>query len=163
MLFGLEADDVIGLLATGKYADRHVVVSTDKDMQTLPCALFNPNKDVRPRRVRQVQADIFWMTQTLTGDTTDGYPGCPGVGPKKAAAALAEASPNMASLWETVVRTYDERGRTEEDALVQARLARILRHGDFDKQNMEVKLWHPTHPTTIPLAETLPAPSGDPF
>jgi hypothetical protein len=34
--------------------------------------------------ITEAQADRFHMIQTLTGDVTDGYPGCPGIGPVKA-------------------------------------------------------------------------------
>ncbi|NIP35027.1 MAG: exonuclease, partial [Thermoplasmata archaeon] len=34
--------------------------------------------------ITKVEADRFWMKQTLMGDKTDGYDGIPGVGPKTA-------------------------------------------------------------------------------
>ena len=83
-------------------------------------------------------ADRFHLYQTLVGDQTDNYKGCPGVGPVKAETALG-ANPT----WASVVGCYEKAGLTEEDALVQARVARILRHGEYNKMTCEVKLWTP--------------------
>ena len=42
---------------------------------------------------------------------------------------------------DTVVEAYEKAGLTEDDALVTARLARILRAEDYDGVN--IKLWEP--------------------
>jgi DNA polymerase-1 len=153
----LEGDDILGLLATHPKPKRcpgkRVVVSIDKDMQTLACRLYNPMKpDLGTRTISQHDADLFWMKQTLMGDTTDNYPGCRGIGPKRADELLnpihesyleASVEEHLAALWECVVAAFNNRGFTEADALVQARLARILRHGDYDYKTNEVKLWKP--------------------
>jgi DNA polymerase-1 len=65
------------------------------------------------------------MYQTLVGDTSDGYPGCPGIGPVKAEKVLG-----MPPNWQDVVGAYRAAKLTEADALVQARVARILRYGE---------------------------------
>ena len=80
----LEADDCMGILSTHKtlVPGERIIVSNDKDMQTIPGLLFNPAKDKKPRRISELEADRFFMYQTLVGDTTDGYPGCYGIGPK---------------------------------------------------------------------------------
>ena len=46
-------------------------------------------------------------------------------------------------LWKGVVETYFTKGLTEGDALIQARLARILRHEDYDYKKKEPILWTP--------------------
>lgn len=154
----LEGDDILGLLATNPKArlcpGKKIVVSIDKDMRTLPnTRLFNPNKpDLGTRTISVHEADLFWMTQVLTGDTTDNYPGLKGVGPKKADElllpiheALLDASPeeHVTALWDAVVGAYETKGQTVDDALTQARLARILRHGDYNFKTNEVNLWKP--------------------
>lgn len=148
---GLEADDVMGILSTSDRYAGAVVVTLDKDLQTVPCTLFRPGKDIAPRRIRVPMADRFWMLQTLMGDPTDGYSGCPSIGPKRAEAILADAGLNLHDQWRAVVKTYESKGLTEEDALQQARVARILRRTDYDKDNQEITLWHPSHPTTLSL------------
>ena len=42
-----------------------------------------------------------------------------------------------------MVRPFKKAGLTEDDALVQARVARILRAEDFNFETQEVILWNP--------------------
>jgi DNA polymerase-1 len=137
---GLEGDDILGILATHPSAIRgqKIIVSIDKDMKTIPGYVWNPDKDAEPVFYSTEEADYWHLYQTLTGDTTDGYPGLPGCGPKGAEKVLEDPS------WKAVVAAYEKKGLTEEDALVQARCARILRTTDYDFKKKEVKLWCPT-------------------
>ena len=139
----LEADDVMGILSTHPklILGKKIIVSEDKDMKTIPGWLYNPRKDKKPYRVTKEAADRYHLYQTLIGDATDGYKGCPGIGPKKGEAVLDGAEPH--EWWDAVVETYESKGLTEEDALVQARVARILRAVDYDFKNKEVILWEP--------------------
>ena len=43
-----------------------------------------------------------------------------------------------------VVKTYEKKGNGISDAILNARLVRILREGDYDYTTGEVKLWNPT-------------------
>lgn len=165
----LEADDIMGILSTDPtlVKGKKVIVSEDKDMQTIPGWLFNPEKDKKPRLISEEQADYFHLYQTIVGDTTDGYTGCPGAGPE-AAVKLLEAplrwTPyqhvfkrgprkdtaetrwtlgESCSRWEAIVGLYEKHGFTEEDALVQARVARICRTSDYDFKRKQVILWTP--------------------
>jgi 5'-3' exonuclease len=142
----LEADDIMGILSTHQriIPGKKIIVSIDKDMKTIPGWLFNPDKDDFAREIGPDEADYWWMYQTLMGDSVDCYPGCPGIGPKKAEKILRAAlDHDQHSMWDAVVDTYTARGYTEADALLQARLARILRHTDYDFKTKEVKLWKP--------------------
>jgi DNA polymerase-1 len=131
----LEGDDVMGILATnGSIEGETVIVSEDKDMKTIPCLLW---RNAELERISEEQADYFHLYQTLVGDTTDGYGGLRGVGDKRATTLLEEPT------WETVVGAYEKAGYTEEDALVQARVARILRASDFNADKQEPILWTP--------------------
>lgn len=137
---GLEGDDVLGILATHPKLHRgeKIVVSPDKDMRTVPCKLW---WDGQMRVVDAAAADHWHLTQTLTGDRVDGYEGCPGIGEKRAERILTTAAhPN---LWGTVVSTFEKAGKTADDALLQARLARILRAEDYDFKNGVPILWTP--------------------
>jgi 5'-3' exonuclease len=134
---GLEADDVMGILAT-KPGDREsIIVARDKDMKGVPAKVWDGLKFTN---VTEDEADYFHMYQTLTGDVTDGYKGCPGVGPKGAEVILQTPRPN---LWGAVAHAYEKKGLTEADALLQARLARILRWRDWDSKKKEPILWTP--------------------
>jgi DNA polymerase-1 len=138
----LEGDDVLGILATMN-PKSSFIYSADKDMKTLPCALWSQDDRIVYHN-NELVADWWFMLQTLTGDTTDNYKGCPGIGPKKAQDILGE--PGMApieDLWPRVVKAYEKAGLTEDDALVQARCARILRHTDYSPEEGAVKLWTP--------------------
>lgn len=144
----LEADDVMGILSTSRSIIKgtKVIVSEDKDMQSIPGLLFNPRKDTEIRQISEEEADKYHLYQTLIGDATDNYKGCPGIGPVKAEKILmwAENDQRLGStLWERVVDTYESKGLTEEDALVQARVARICRASDYNFKRREVKLWQP--------------------
>lgn len=140
---GLEGDDVLGILSTSEKIIRgqKIIVSMDKDFETIPGYFWNPEKDKGPQFVSSEDADRYHLLQTLTGDPTDGYPGCPGYGKVKAA-NLLDSTP-VADRWMAIVAAYEKKGLTEEDALVQARCARILRHTDYDFKKKEVKLWRP--------------------
>lgn len=73
----LEADDVMGMLATQPSKLRKIIVSQDKDMKTIPGTLWT-GKDLL--EITEQEADYWHMFQTLVGDTADGYKGCPRVG-----------------------------------------------------------------------------------
>lgn len=150
---GLEADDVMGILATKPGPTKRIIVSQDKDMKTIPATVWDGEDLVT---YSESEADYWHLYQTLTGDTSDGYKGCPGVGPKKAEALLQNAAVFAADNWKVVVATYVKCGLSEEDALTQARLARILRWSDWDPENKQPKLWSPdgqqytaAHPTVV--------------
>lgn len=146
----LEADDVLGILATEEGDTDDVIVSIDKDMRSIPCRLWNPDKPMDGiESITEEQADRFHLQQTLEGDRVDGYPGCPGIGKVRAARILdAVDDPDSESwyftAWGAVVDAYEGAGLTEDDALLQARLARILRAGEYNPRTGEVDLWNPT-------------------
>lgn len=139
----LEADDVMGILATSDQiiGGKKIIVSEDKDMRTIPARVYNPRQpqlgvlDISP-----LDADRFHMYQTIMGDPTDGYPGCPGAGPKAAEDVLFE---DRANLWDCVLHEYCSRGYTEDDAILQAQLANILRASDFNLKTKGIRLWQP--------------------
>jgi 5'-3' exonuclease len=165
----LEADDVMGILSTEPApGDDRIIYSADKDMQTIPGLLFRPLGDNPELQVVTLEeADRYHLYQALMGDSTDGYAGCPGVGPKGAAEALDwqsgvesyvhtfKAGPRkgasevrwrpvqMDRPWDIVVSLFEKAGLTAKHALVQARLARILRHGEWDGAAI---LWNPPAP-----------------
>lgn len=130
----LEADDLLGILATRTPGS--IIVSPDKDMQCIPGKLYRQGEimDISP-----MEANYFHMHQTLTGDPTDGYPGCPGVGAVTAKKILAGTPETW---WTSVLQAYQKAGCTDDDALMNARMAYILR--DENYVNGEVKLWEPS-------------------
>lgn len=139
----LEADDVMGLYSTGKKVEGDkIIVSSDKDMRTIPGLLFNPgHEEDGVVRISREEADYAHAMQTLTGDRVDGFAGLPGCGPKKAEKILAGLK--QSEWWGAIVKAYATKDLTEEHALLQARLARILRNGEYVLKTKEIKLWTP--------------------
>ena len=128
----LEADDSLGIYAT-KY-EGNIIVSPDKDMRQIAGKLydFNETVDITPE-----EGAKWHLIQTLAGDNTDGYSGVPGIGVKRAEKIFEEKG----YTWQAVVETFKEKGMTEDDALTNARLARILTVDDYDSEKKEPILW----------------------
>ena len=145
---GLEADDLLGVWATDPMfhaGSKKIIVSIDKDMQTIPCYLYNQNHpELGVKNISRREADLFHLYQTLVGDSTDGYPGCPTYGPTKSKRLLDSIVHDEESAWDKVVGAFEGQGKTAEEALVQARLARILRVENYNHKNGKVRLWNPT-------------------
>lgn len=131
----LEADDCVGILATTYPLT--IAVSGDKDFKTIPGRFYNWLTG-EYTKVTKEQADRFHLYQTLIGDIADNYRGCPGIGPVTANKIL-----DKDCSWEAVVKTFEDKGLTEQDALVQARIARILRSTEYDMETHTIKLWTP--------------------
>lgn len=148
----LEADDIMGILATHPtlVPGEKVIVSEDKDMGQIPGLWFNPRK-AKLRRVTAEEGELLHMTQALTGDSVDNYKGCPGIGAVRAEAILDQwYGPEADEVYKAecawrfgIVPAYKAKGLTEEDALVQARVAKILQFTDYDFKRKEPKLWNP--------------------
>lgn len=173
---GLEGDDIMGILSTKPSlvdCDHVIICSPDKDFNTIPGEFFwmdIKGKDHELKIVTEEEADRWHMLQTLAGDTTDGYGGCPGMGMDTASAFLDEpymvyqeervlkSGPRKGevelqwkkrpleageSLWGAIVALFNKAGLDEAYALQQARVARILRASDYDFKNKAPILWEP--------------------
>ena len=166
---GLEADDVLGILSTWKgLKGEKVIITKDKDLQTIPGLHYLSHKEeLGVFEVTEKEADDWHLIQTLTGDTTDGYGGCPGIGIETAKKIIEEphgwepyehtfktgkragesetrwAKTEVNTVWEAIVSHYAKAGLGEGEALTQARVARICRASDYDMKKKEVRLWTP--------------------
>lgn len=167
----LEADDVMGILATWpafRPGKRKIIVSEDKDLKTIAGAwLYNPAKDEEPSYTEPADAYRYFLSQVLTGDQTDGYTGCPGIGadtaeailtepygweqyehtfksgPRKGTSELRWQKREVGSVWEAIVDHFIKAGFNADYALVQARCARILHATDYNFKTKEPILWVP--------------------
>lgn len=181
MVDGLEGDDVMGILATRPSKDEKIIVSIDKDMKTIPCNYVRTRAVVDEcgaelvgafeiLKITEDEAHRFHMLQTLMGDVTDGYDGCPGIGatiaqkiidgglkkvpykhtllrgPRKGQTEVRYEESHTDDLWEAVVSHYAAAGLGEEEALRQARVARILQAEDYNFKTKEPILWEPKTP-----------------
>lgn len=135
----LEADDVIGILAT-RHKGHEVHCSGDKDFRSIPGVFYNFLKG-ELYHIDEREADKWFYTQTLIGDKADNYDGCPGIGEKTAAKIFEKEGVS----WGTIEKTFIRKGLTKEDALQQARVARILRDEDYRRgKDGELLLWSPS-------------------
>lgn len=134
----LEADDLLGILSRPD----DVMVSSDKDLMTVSGRHFIPRTpEVGILEVSEDEARRTHFIQTLCGDTADNFKGCPKVGPVTARKLIKEDD-DAETQWEAVLTAFKKQGLTEEDALVQARLAFILRGNVYRDNNHQVKLWN---------------------
>ena len=128
----LEADDAMGIYAT-KYTG-NIIVSPDKDMRQIAGKLYDFNETVE---ITPDEGARWHLIQSMAGDNTDGYSGVPGIGIKRA----EQIFKLKGYTWKAVVETFEEKGMTEQDALVNAQLARILTVDDYDSKKKEPILW----------------------
>jgi len=131
----LEADDALGIYAT-MYPD-NIICSPDKDLRQIPGTLYTMSETVS---ITPEEGLRWHYIQTLAGDQTDGYGGVPGIGIKRAVTLFEEEGYK----WSTIVKAFTDKGLTEEDALRNARLAKILTADEYDFTNNEPILWTPT-------------------
>lgn len=159
MYKGLEADDVMGLISTESPGE-YVIATLDKDLEQIPGFHFNWNKDDWVREVSPLEGDRYFYMQCLAGDRTDGYYGCPQIGPAKAGNIVDEVpgphGPKWhRDMWERVLEEYRAaewwfayeqylcRELDQSHALINARVARMLRHGEYNWTKKEPILWTP--------------------
>jgi DNA polymerase-1 len=170
----LEADDCMGILSTHPtlVPGEKIIVSEDKDMQSIPGLLFNPRKDTEPRKITRLAADRYHMVQTITGDATDNYPGAVGIGPSSPEVEGVMAAKTVEEMWQHALAAYQRsldreagkmmglkgkvlkaaiesgqvkvaRGQVVHEATIQARCARILRASDWSFKEKRPTLWVP--------------------
>jgi DNA polymerase-1 len=102
---GFEADDVIGTLAKNrpKTIDQVVIVTGDRDILQLvedeKILVYMPTKGLSEAKLYDEKAVVERMGvkpakipdyKALAGDSSDNYPGVPGIGPKTAIALLTK-------------------------------------------------------------------------
>ena len=113
---GWEADDEV-VYRKHNFPDKYLLSAIDKDViGATPGRHYNYNKDIFI--VTSRESAVFWpYLQCITGDTSDGLKGVPGIGPKKALGFINEEM-NEEELWKGVVEAYTSKGLSEKDALV---------------------------------------------
>ena len=139
----LEADDVLGVLHTA-FPDETIMVSGDKDMRTVPGTVYDPGRN-RTYTQNLLEANQFLLYQVMIGDSTDGYPGCPGIGPKSPYVDDLIEAETTQEMWEVVCTAYASKGLTDLDAIMQARMAYILRDHSYDPVRNRIALWYPEY------------------
>jgi DNA polymerase-1 len=156
----LEADDLVGQHMSETYVRKdapfyYIGVSEDKDLLGVPGAIFNPAKDAIVQHTTLEEAITFFYTQVLTGDTSDGYKGVPGVGLVKAAKWILGARQEsegvyefIGKAWDVILKVYDKAGLDKQEAYENASMAKILWYGESASHFAPFKLqeyWRKKH------------------
>jgi DNA polymerase-1 len=129
----LEADDLCGYYARKGY----IVCSIDKDVIKGVAGTFFDVYHARRtfHDTSELEARNFTLLQTLMGDTTDNIKGIKGVGEATAIKLLDKHGWS----WDGVVKAYEEKGLTEDDAVLTRRLVGM----DQWHKKKGLKLWQP--------------------
>ena len=142
----LEGDDLMGIAATHpKNGADQIIVTIDKDLKTIP----GNHYDFRAGKfftISEGEANMWHLRQTLEGDRTDNYPGCPGIGKIKAEKLIADPveSEDLYDFWhDVIVPQFEAKDLDEDYALAQAQVAHIMRFENYNLKTGEVTLWTP--------------------
>lgn len=129
---GQEADDEVAIRMT-KEPDQYLLVGVDKDLRQIPGWHHNPVK-AKTEYIDDFQAYKSFCLQLLTGDRVDNIPGLEGIGPKKAAKALQDAT-TKEELLKAAYEKYQELGYSLDYFTEQGQLLWLRR--------TEEELWQP--------------------
>lgn len=129
---GYEADDMVVYLKT-THPLQYVLCAIDKDvLYQTEGNHYNYNKDEFISVSKEEAIRFFWF-QVLTGDTTDGYSGCKGIGKVKANRILDEVEEESLRLYsgiidiygDKVLQVYEEAGLNYDDFIATCRVANM--------------------------------------
>lgn len=152
---GVEADDIIGVLASHfetNYEDKVVVVTSDKDLWQLisPQVLMydmHTGGFVDPIRAEEIlgfPSDRIVEYKALVGDTSDNIKGAKGIG-EKTAKQLLQEYPDVQELVQKVRESAPDKGVLKkiadsvDDIMVAGKICTVAREMD-DIQSEEAKL-----------------------
>lgn len=135
-----EADDVVYQMKVAQ-PEGVVIACLDKDiyMGTFAGELghYNYNKNEWIYTTED-EANLFFYRQCMTGDSSDGIKGIFRFGPKAAEKTLPEWTDHE-DMWDTVLDTFDQKGYSEEYALLMMRLVNLNQLTTDGK----IALWEP--------------------
>src|SRR6056297_2737939 len=125
---GIEPDDKVCMRAWDCIENGYnfVVISEDKDLLQIPGKHYTPSTK-KMFEVGNVEADKYFYTQLLVGDTSDNIPGVPGIG-KATAGKLLVSCTKESEMYEVCKETWLNKGRTIDDMHLSAKLLYLLRH-----------------------------------
>jgi len=143
----VEADDVLGIMAEKD----DLIYSEDKDLRTIKGVHMESNGELT--EVTELEANRSFYKQVLSGDASDGYPGCPMIGTSSKFFGSDDwlGCSTEQDFWLLVQGQYmlatkklfDRHEVTDplRFCLQMARVARILRPGEYDHDAEKPVLW----------------------
>lgn len=142
----LEGDDLMGIAATHpKNGDNQIIVTIDKDLKTIPGNHYDFRRN-KHFKISEAEANMWHLRQTLEGDRTDNYPGCPGIGKVSVEKIIPDPieTADIPEFWrDVVVPLFEKKDLDEDYALAQARVAHIMRFDNYNLKTGEITLWNP--------------------
>lgn len=104
---GIESDDAIGIEQFDNPDKYTVIVSIDKDMDTIPGWHYNWVKDSLYYQPIH-EANLFFFWQMMVGDTVDNIPGINKVGPVRASKLIESCGRDLDKVREAVKDLYQK-------------------------------------------------------
>tara|TARA_R110000824_G_scaffold273562_1_gene462036 strand:- start:1177 stop:1935 length:759 start_codon:yes stop_codon:yes gene_type:complete len=142
----LEADDVLGIFCS---EGEGISVTIDKDLRGVKGWHLNPEKEKEPVFISEEQAERWFCTQWMAGDSTDGIPGLWRVGVKTAEKFLDEWDTED---WHSKIRELYTEGKhvpqkeyegVDDLYTVMGQCVRILSWENYDKDTQIITMWTP--------------------
>jgi len=141
----LEADDVLGIYAS---SGRGISVSIDKDLKGVHGWLYNPDKNDEPYYISPEEAERWFCTQWMSGDSTDGLPGLWRIGKKTAEKLLNEW--DQESWHENIREMYVDGKHVPKNTYnvddmynIMGQCVRILHEENYNIETNEIIPWKP--------------------
>lgn len=126
---GFEADDAMGIAATGIPVDQRIICSIDKDLKQIEGSHYNWRKN-EFSEVSSLDGTRLLYRQLLTGDSADNVPGVGGIGPVKSARIINSLTEET-DMFQAVKAFY----KSEERMIQSGRLLYIMRNEGEDWYN----------------------------
>jgi DNA polymerase-1 len=139
----LEADDILGIYAS---SNEGISVSVDKDLRGVKGWYYNPEKNDVPYYISEEEAERWFCTQWMTGDSTDGIPGLWKIGIKTAEKLLD--SWDKETWYDNIREMYEEgkhvpKNKYDVDDMCEAmgRCVKILTCDNYNKETDDITHW----------------------
>lgn len=141
----LEADDVLGIFAS---SGKGISVTIDKDLKGVSGWLYNPEKNDEPYYISPEDAERWFCTQWMSGDSTDGLPGLWRIGKKTAEKLLDEWDEenwhaNIAEMYSEGKHVPKNDYEIENLCKIMGQCVRILHKENYNLKTEEITYWEP--------------------
>lgn len=143
-----EADDIVAYIKLNR-PEQYILCAVDKDiLKSVPGRHFNyyssDQHNIQPKFIETDEKDalLFNYLQAITGDSSDGIKGVPGVGPAKAAKLINKDMTEL-EMWEAVVKAYESKSLSFIEALTTMRLTSVKQLKRQSDDSLAIELFDP--------------------